>query len=254
MLKLIIQTVSAFCQCIICWFLLLFSQSNPAVARDEEGQLAVKYCANYENSIKLSENGTILCFDGQIRQDQKIDELIKKLNERGFFVIRSQGGRAAAAIRIADLLLEKDATVVIHDYCLSACANYIFVATNRTYILKNSVVAWHGGVRCEGRSEIDLIVGANCKYLLLQTIFFQKREIRSGFIYNPPTTYTKMMFNNLTGASSKRSSISWMWNPTKYGDHFKGRVIYESYPKSQFEVDSIVERFKLEPIVYDPTL
>jgi hypothetical protein len=33
-------------------------------------------------------------------------------------------------------LLEKDATVVIRDYCLSACANYIFVATRRTHILK----------------------------------------------------------------------------------------------------------------------
>ncbi len=48
-------------------------------------------------------------------------------------------------MELSDILREKNATVVIRDYCLSACANYVFVATDRTYVLKNSIVAWRPG-------------------------------------------------------------------------------------------------------------
>src|SRR5262249_49179788 len=155
--------------------------------------------------INVSQDGTVLCFDGPIPLDLQIDDQLQKLNDRGFFVIRSPGGYFPPAMKIADALLEKDATVVIRDYCLSACANYMFVATHRTYVLTNSTAAWHGGPAgggCDRYLEGDLaalgsISEAACRSLALHKIFFQKRGIQPGFIYSPPTPYARMMFNIL---------------------------------------------------------
>ena len=81
------------------------------------------YCAKFENSINLSENRMILCFDGQIRSNPEVEDQFQKLKDHGFLVIRSPGGFFPAAMKMADVLFEKDATVVVRDYCLSACAN-----------------------------------------------------------------------------------------------------------------------------------
>jgi hypothetical protein len=251
--------------------IFLFLQSSPVLAQSDEIRLAANYCANYERSVNLSENGMILCFDGPIRPDAQVDDKLQKLNDHGFFVIRSPGGFAAVALNIADALLEKDATVVIHDYCLSACANYIFVATSRTYVLKDSIVAWHGGVhpdvRCDrylhgDQSAIGENIKIGCKTFALQADFFRKRGIQPGFIFNPPTPYTRMMFNILASPTRDKanpsgivSKIFWMWNPQSYGDHLKDRVIYEHYPNSQHHVDKIIDRFGLgTQIIYDPEL
>ncbi len=254
--------ISTCCQCVT-FSILLFLQSNPALAQSEEIQLAANYCAKYENSIKLSENDMILCFDGLIRADLQMDDQLRKLNDHGFFVIRSPGGFFPAAMKIADILLEKDATVIIHDYCLSACANYIFVATGKTHVLKNSVVAWHGGpssTYCDRYLHGDQsAIGSGrvtvCKNLALQIIFFQKRGIQNGFIFNPPTPYTRMMFNILAKTPGNKSKVFWMWNPKNYGDHFKDRIFYEKYPNSQSDVDEIIDHFRLgTQVIYDPAL
>src|SRR5262245_61573505 len=45
----------------------------------------------------------------------------------------------------------------------------------------------------------------------------------------------------------------WMWNPQNYGDYFKSRITFESYPISQDEVDEILRRFRLGArVIYDP--
>src|SRR5262249_13015354 len=146
------------------------------------------------------------------------------------------------------------------------------VAPQRTYVLRNSIVAWHGGPAgggCDRYLEGDLtalgsISEAACRSLALHKIFFQKRGIQPGFIYSPPTPYARMMFNILKSPGGSRSSglrpglpakIFWMWNPKSYGESFKDRIIYEKYPSSQIDVDRIIDRSRLGiQIVYDPEL
>ena len=50
-----------------------------------------------------------------------------------------------------------------------------------------------------------------------------------------------------------------MWNPKNHGNYFKGRIVYEGYPRSQAEVDAIARRllerwFPGLVIIYDPQL
>ena len=270
--RLIASVIVSGCCPSIALSIFLNFQPNPALARSDEIERAVEYCGDFANSIRLSEDRKILCFDGRIQKELQIDDQLRQLNDRGFFVIRSTGGYPAPAMRIADALLEKDATVVIRDYCLSACANYIFVAARRTHILKNSIVAWHGGPplagdRCARYLEGHDALGSNreniCKVLALHKTFFQKRGIEPGFIYNPPTPYTRMMFNILKNPGSRSKGLSpgltskifWMWSPRSYGESFKDRIAYEKYPAGQYDVDKIVDRLHLRvQIIYDPEL
>ena len=44
---------------------------------------------------------------------------------------------------LADILRDRHATVVVYDYCFSACANYLLIASDLTYVLKGSFVLRH---------------------------------------------------------------------------------------------------------------
>jgi hypothetical protein len=249
--------VSIRSACRIAISTLVLVQTSAARAAPAEIQAAVEYCGNAASRLNLSEDGTILCFDGAILKEAPVD-VIAKLNDRGFFVVRSPGGFLEVAIKIADILMEKDATVVIRDYCLSACANYLLVATRRTYVLKNTLVAWHRptDLGCGNLSDFEAALGGQtfCKY---EKDFFQKRGIASRHIFSPRTTYTRMMLNSLAQTQGHRSEFFWMWNPKNYGDYFKDRIVYEGYPRSQGEVNAIIRRLHVmhpDQIIYDPEL
>lgn len=61
------------------------------------------------------------------------------------FAIRSQGGDVNAAVEIASLLHKGSLHVRVVDYCLSACANYIFPAGATQELPDGAVLGMHGG-------------------------------------------------------------------------------------------------------------
>ena len=230
---------------------------------------AANYCSNYKNSIKLSEDRTILCFDGRISADRDV-AAFSELKLNGFFVIRSPGGFAPVGIILSNILLEKNATVIVYDYCLSACANYFLIASSATYVTKNTVVAWHGGppsIYC-GTGDIERMQKSYrdtpppqgspppevvCKTGELSDAFFKQRGIDERHIHKPQTPYTKKMFDMAVRETPNKRNIFWMWNPQNYGDYFKSKITYESYPSSQDDVDEIIMRLRLGVrVFYDP--
>jgi hypothetical protein len=64
--------------------------------------------------------------------------------------IRSQGGDVVAAMKIADQVFDRQLDVTVEDYCLSACANYIFAAGKHKAISEGSIVGWHGDAHQKG--------------------------------------------------------------------------------------------------------
>ena len=84
----------------------------------------------------------VLCFDGDIVSG--IDgSLAKALEPAGLFVVRSFGGGASTAMALADLIRDRRATVIVYDYCFSACASFLLIASDHAFVLKDSLVAWH---------------------------------------------------------------------------------------------------------------
>lgn len=69
-----------------------------------------------------------------------------KVARDGFSRVRvtSEGGNPNIALLIATDIQARGASVVVEDYCLSACANYLFFAARRPVVSCGAVLAWHG--------------------------------------------------------------------------------------------------------------
>jgi hypothetical protein len=257
-----------------------------AHSRDDSAGVAVSYCRNRIQSIQLrevasrqvasgahvqlSEDRTTLCFDGKIDRDQEMAP-VRNLEQNGLFVMRSPGGHAGTAMEIANILREKNAVVVLYDYCFSACANYILVVSGQTYVTKDTIVAWHGGASapdCRYPDAMRIFSEKNnlstwtqgqkeefCKVAELQRDFFRTRGVDDAIAQAPQSNYTRKMLRLSAQLSGYRDrNVFWMWNPKHYGGRFKSAIVYESYPDSQDEVDEILRRhfFSYARVIYDP--
>jgi hypothetical protein len=60
-------------------------------------------------------------------------------------VLTSEGGETGAAIAIGELISANKLNVVVRRFCISSCANYLFVAGYRKRVEAGSILAWHGG-------------------------------------------------------------------------------------------------------------
>jgi hypothetical protein len=224
---------------------------------------AVGYCRDrayflhvHEGSLHLNDHRTTACFYGRIDQNLDLAPLLD-LAEGGLFVIRSGGGNAHAAIRMAEALHSKNARVVIYDYCLSACAGIILIATGETYVTKNSVVAWHNAcnaslVKESTWAKLQKSCGFNT---VLSDRFFARRLISSaarGFVLRPQSAYVRKMVRMTYDGSAHHRDLWWTWHPRHYANYLTTKVIYEAYPESQDEVDTIARRLGLPRIIHDP--
>ncbi|MFB6285349.1 MAG: hypothetical protein ABEK03_02060 [Candidatus Bipolaricaulia bacterium] len=86
-----------------------------------------------------------LAFQGPIRQgsfsqmEAMFDGAVDTL------VITSQGGRVAPGVRIGELVLQEKLDVIVERYCLSSCANYIFLAS-QPKVIRQGIVGFHGNI------------------------------------------------------------------------------------------------------------
>lgn len=92
-----------------------------------------KETAYYAGSIDKAQNRTFF--------ETVAGRRIKRL------IISSRGGEVAAAIKLAMWIADQRLDVEVSEYCLSACANYVFPAGQHKVIRPGAVVAWHGNYR-----------------------------------------------------------------------------------------------------------
>lgn len=62
-------------------------------------------------------------------------------------VITSSGGEINVGMDFGEWVLAQGLNVVVEEYCLSSCANYVFTAAWQKHVLPGAVVAWHGSAR-----------------------------------------------------------------------------------------------------------
>jgi hypothetical protein len=95
------------------------------------------------SGVKRNENGEIIYF-GPIDQD-RVDKAISLYQPGDRLLIRSSGGDLDAGMMFGDFINKHNMSVEIVDYCISSCANYIFLAGNTKILNTNSLVIFHGG-------------------------------------------------------------------------------------------------------------
>ena len=90
-----------------------------------------------------------LVYRGEISAERNAELFaqVRDLVEAERLVMTSGGGSVKAGIALGRWVREQGLTLVIEDYCLSSCANYVFTAALRKRIRPGAVVGWHGNYR-----------------------------------------------------------------------------------------------------------
>ncbi|AWM02546.1 hypothetical protein [Bradyrhizobium amphicarpaeae] len=237
---------------------------------------ASDYCRGVAaGAVALSEDQTVLCLDGPIEKDADVSPA-KKLIEGGLFVVRSAGGDIASSIALANVLRERRALVVVYDQCLSSCANYLLIASDRSYVLKGALVAWDyestdpafpscAKLATEKTRDGDYrLQRGSCQpwsadeahwreILLAQTAFYKERMIDPYFEPPPDNRYLRKLVKSLHPDTHAYHHIGWTLHPRYFARFFKTAIVYETYPEGQAEVDELVARLHLDmKVIYDP--
>jgi len=234
---------------------------------------AVEYCrGNVERPMALDLDKRVLCLDGELLSGQDVS-LAKGLEDKGLFVVRSPGGDVATAIALADLLQDRRATVVVYDYCVLACASYLLFASEQTFVLKNSLVAWHypidphwcpsmamakdgGPKRLEIAPCSSATPGYQDGYKRFQDInrdFYAARGADPLVEWPPQSVFIRKTLGRKFEGTGTVPDFYWTWNPRHTASAIKTKIVYEAYPQTQDEVDAIAARISFyHPVIHDP--
>jgi len=231
---------------------------------------AVEFCrGTVPRPMALSSDRQVLCFDGAIVKEMDVT-LARRLNEGGLFVARSLGGNAASAIVLSDLIRDRRATVVVYDYCLSTCAGFFLIASQQTFVVKGTLVAWSypgseeancvslrtppdRGPRKWRPAPCEDEASEDSEERDAQNRFFRERVVKPFLEAPPDSLYVRRILRSRFSELGTFDDIAWTIHPRFYPSLFKTRIIFESYPESQQEVDDMVSR--LRPgirVIYDP--
>ncbi|MGJ4949112.1 hypothetical protein [Bradyrhizobium sp. HKCCYLS20291] len=266
------------------WFAVLLSIGLPfvppvasaqdgAIDRESYGR-AAEYCRTIRprSLITLSPDKHILCLDAVLLPGLDVSPA-ETLEPGGLVVIRSLGGREDKALELAKLIRDRHATVVVYDYCFSACAEFIMTAPDHTFVLKDALVLWHnpgssdpadpycaflktsreGGPRAfrrgpcrEGGDTVEYSSARIAQY-------FRERAIDPSSVAPPDSAHVRKRVASIYAETGVDRDILWTLHPRYYPRLFKADIVFESYPQSQEEVDAAAARLSIKSkIIYDP--
>ena len=234
---------------------------------------AVEYCRSVvKRPMTLDLDKRVLCFDGEISSESDYSRAAA-LEFDGLFVVRSFGGDGNLAMAMADFVRDRRATVVVYDYCLSACASFLLVASDQTFVMKDTIVAWHdialpfcpaleaakdGGPKRLQKavcSDTPVDYQGRLADVRRQVEQFYETRIVDPLFQHPPESATirRLLKGRLEGVGIY-PEVLWTWNPRHYAGALRTKIIYEAYPASQEEVDALALKFGYprRHFLYDP--
>lgn len=233
---------------------------------------AADYCrGDVARPMALSPDGRILCFDGEMLRGQDYS-LAAELEDGGLFVVRSGGGDVSMALPLGILLGHKHAIVVVYDYCLSACADFLLLASADAFVLRETLVAWHdfSGIhfcpalikaRDGGPQRFKKLPcpGASDEFWRSQTQieeaagqFHGRRILDPGLEMPPQSIAVRKRLRSLAAARTCPIDLLWTWHPRHYANAIKTRILYEKFPENQDALDRIASKLPFLHVFYDP--
>ncbi|WP_434855581.1 hypothetical protein [Bradyrhizobium sp. HKCCYLS1011] len=264
-----------------CWLfavtaLVLFvsdeSRAQERVSDKEIYHLAVDYCRGpLPRPMALSAGQMLICFDGWIDDGMDLSS-VRGLKDHGLFVVRSLGGHAETTITLSNLLRDRHATVVVYDYCMAACADFLFVASDQSYVLADALVAWRDPLagladctslktpRDDGPKRVESVPCPDATSAELHKYeaavsavdgFYSERVADPKFERPPISFDIRRSVVQLYRETGVYPKVTWTLSP-RYNGAFRTNIFYEAYPKSQEEVDAIAARLHLGRVIYDP--
>lgn len=232
---------------------------------------AVDYCrGDVARPIALSQDKRVLCLDGAITSDLNV-AVAADLADRGIVIVRSRGGDPASTVRLANALRDRNAAVVVRDFCLYACASFVLLASSEAYVLDGALVAWGLFQRYPDRQCIGFIEGKDQAGPFLTWVscspdypderprswlwdeFYRDRIVDTVYTDPPESRFVRRQLMNLYRSTGQYPLVLWTWNPRHHASAIKIKLVYQRYPESQEEVDAIAKRLGLNRrVIYDP--
>jgi hypothetical protein len=233
---------------------------------------AVEYCRGVvKRPMALDLDKRVLCFDGEISSGSDFS-VAGAVGVNGLFVVRSPGGEGPTAIALANLIRDRRATVVVYDYCFSACASFLLIASDAAFVMKDTLVAWHhttwplcatleeskdgGPKRLEKSACSDTPPEYQRGYREAKERndeFYAARVVDPLFEYPPESFTIRKILRTMFEGTGTYPDVAWTWNPRNYARSLKTKITYEAYPSSQAEVDAMVSKLRLgQRVLYDP--
>jgi len=106
--------------------------------------------SNREGVDEMRIEGSEIVIVGSVslaQVEQIIDRLTSTNTSINSIRVKSPGGDAEAGLILANFLLDMDTelTLVVEDYCLSSCSNYLVPIAAQIHLLEGAILGWHGG-------------------------------------------------------------------------------------------------------------
>ena len=123
-----------------------------------DARTAASICrAIWSPTAKIKTRGSVLCSVAETINASSAKTFVSLLraNRIDWIVIASLGGDVSSALDMAEAVYDSRASLVVAGPCLSSCANYVFLAARRKYVIPGGIVAWHGGVPERPKGDSD---------------------------------------------------------------------------------------------------
>lgn len=181
---------------------------KPSVAGIKDGVLF------YEGSITQAANEAI--FEAYRASEHKPTRL----------VINSPGGELSVGIALGSWVKANHLNVEVSELCGSACANYVFIAANKKYLRKDSILIWHGSA---WQPEVYI---AKEHRVALDTYLKEMRIKETAF-------YKKLRVDNLITIYGQSFFGVTQWVKQLFGQEAAG-FDYSIEDMTQFGINNIV--------------
>lgn len=228
---------------------------------------AAEYCrGEAAPPIALSQDKRVLCLDGVISSDLNLS-IAADLADHGVAVVRSRGGDPELAVQLANMLRDRNAVVVVRDFC----ASFILLASSEAYVLDGALVAWGVFRRyvdddcmgfIEGKDEAGpFLTSMRCSATYGDerlvdrrwNDFYRDRVSAIAFTDPPESRFVRRALMNLYRSTGQYPIVLWTWNPRHHANAIRTKLVYQHYPDSQEELNTIARRPSLiYHVIYDP--
>ena len=190
-----------------------------------------------------------VCLNGRIDQSLVSEFSRISIVRHEILVLESPGGDVESALRIAEQVHKLDMSVVVPGLCASACANYLFVAGAKKFVLPGGVVGFHGAPNRDsmihysgpdddrpvavaaGRRYVDDLVGEQDR--LYGTIGVSQR-----LLHERPGRFP------MTPGATDSSFWCWSEQALRVRFHVQGIVSYAQPPEASF-VERVVPLLRI---------
>lgn len=117
------------------------------------GSLGTQSANAAEYAIKRIDSST-LSFRGKIVEGSAQELMSQLTTETRLLQITSQGGSQVEAILMGKLLSEQNMTLVVDQYCIAACANYVFLGAKNKFLQPASLLGFQNTNPLQGLAEL----------------------------------------------------------------------------------------------------